>query len=220
MSTLNRQAKAFTMIELVLVVVVLGILAVLALPRMERDLRQEAADNILSAIRYTQHLALTDDKTDPTDLEWQKKLWSINFTVSTTGSYYTVSSNLNGGKAVNKKETAIDPANGKYMYHNASHDIQANESPNILIGKKYGINTVNFDNCKTIANGTNDSSHIAFDQQGRAHKGVFRVATNDYRTVMTDDCEISFGFEDGSDDLKISIARETGYAFIVEQEDS
>jgi len=46
--------SAFTMIELVLVIVVLGILAALAMPRLERDLRQEAKDNLLSAIRYTQ----------------------------------------------------------------------------------------------------------------------------------------------------------------------
>ena len=60
------------MIELVMVIVVLGILAVLAMPRLDRDLRQEAGDNILSAIRYTQHMALMDDVTNPNDNEWQK----------------------------------------------------------------------------------------------------------------------------------------------------
>ena len=65
MKNLHKQSKAFTMIELVFVIVVIGILAALALPRIERDLRQEAADNILAAIRYTQHLALNDNKTDP-----------------------------------------------------------------------------------------------------------------------------------------------------------
>lgn len=56
---------AFTMIELVFVIVVLGILSALAMPRIDRDLRQEAKDNILSSIRYTQHLALIDEKTNP-----------------------------------------------------------------------------------------------------------------------------------------------------------
>ena len=79
MKTQYKHKKAFTMIELVFVIVVLGILAALALPRMDRDLRQEAKDNLLSDICYTQHLALTDNKTNPADPNWQSKLWKITF---------------------------------------------------------------------------------------------------------------------------------------------
>jgi prepilin-type N-terminal cleavage/methylation domain-containing protein len=219
----NKHTKAFTMIELVFVIVVLGILAALALPRMDRDLRQEAADNILSAIRYTQHLALNDDKTDPfnpIDPNWQKELWTIRFSLDGAGRYfYTVSSNTDHGTNVSIDEAAIDPINGKYMYSSDS-TIDANESPNIFLGKKYGIDDVDFSNCQTIANGTNTSKHVAFDQLGRPHKGVFNTATNDYRTVMTADCTVTFSFQDGSDDLIISIAKETGYAFIVGQPNS
>ena len=104
MRNLQKHTKAFTMLELVFVIVVLGILAALALPRMDRDLRQEAKDNILSAIRYTQHLALMDDKTNPTDANWQNKLWKITFSSSTDNlaNFYTVSSDSNGNGAVVK----------------------------------------------------------------------------------------------------------------------
>ena len=74
---MNR--NAFTMLELVMVIVVLGILASLAMPRMDRDTRQEAETNILSALRFTQNLALTDNKTDPSDPTWQKELWKLHF---------------------------------------------------------------------------------------------------------------------------------------------
>lgn len=123
---------AFTMLELVFVIVVLGILAALAMPRLDRDLRQEAKDNILSAIRYTQHLALIDDKTVP-GTAWQANLWNIAF--QSDGSSYTISS---GGT------NALDPIDGKAM---------DGTSPNTLIGKKYsadgvsgGCSTVGFDN--------------------------------------------------------------------------
>jgi len=115
------------MIELVLVIVVLGILAALAMPRLDRDLRQEAADNILSAIRYTQHLALMDNKTDPFDANWQRELWNISF----SSSDYNITS-LN--------TAAIDPANGKLM---------DGSSPNTQLGKKYGINSIS--GCNLIA---------------------------------------------------------------------
>ncbi|PHS41704.1 MAG: prepilin-type cleavage/methylation domain-containing protein [Sulfurovum sp.] len=215
----NKQTRAFTMIELVFVIVVIGILAALALPRLERDIRQEAADNILSAIRYTQHLALTDNKTDPFDLTWQKKLWAIRFDSDTEGGFlYKVASNTSGNN-IAKSESAIDPSNGKHMFA-SNNTLQADESPNVLLGKKYGIDTVDFTNCESTANGNNASTHIAFDHLGRPHKGVYNIAKNDYRTVMTANCIISFGFEDGSANLDINISKETGYAFIVGQEDS
>ncbi len=219
MRNLTTQRKAFTMIEFVLVIVVLGILAALALPRMDRGLRQEAADNILSAIRYTQHLALNDDKTDPSDPDWQQKLWAIRFDSDSDGGYlYKVASNTSGTN-ISKDESAIDPSNGKYMFA-SNNTLQSDESPNVLLGKKYGIDTVDFSNCQTIANGTNTSRHIAFDQLGRPHKGVYATATNDYRSIMTANCTILFGFTNGFDDLTIIIAKETGYAYIVGQEDS
>ena len=203
------------MIELVFVIVVLGILAALALPRMERDLRQEAADNVLSSIRYTQHLALNDDKTDPFDTNWQQKLWTIYFTTATSGSYYNVSSDLDkSGLPAEKIETAIDPANGKYMYHHHNNAVQANESPNVLLGKKYGVGSINFSGSGC------SQKHIAFDQLGRPHNGI-GGASNNYSTYMNTDCRITFSFTGGSpNSFSIIIKKETGYAYIDGYDDS
>jgi prepilin-type N-terminal cleavage/methylation domain-containing protein len=206
--------SAFTMIELVLAIVVIGILAALAIPRMERDIRQEAADNILSAIRYTQHLALTDDKTDPFDSEWQKKLWKIQFTVSSDpkGSFYTISSDSNKNGSVAKEECAVDPANGKYLYNTGgwSVGVANDESPNIFIGHKYGINGLN------PSGGCSNIHHIAFDQLGRPHVGI-GGAGNDYATYMTSDCTLTFSLAGGEDNISIVITKETGYAYILGQ---
>jgi prepilin-type N-terminal cleavage/methylation domain-containing protein len=69
--------SAFTMIELVMVIVVLGILAALAIPRLDSDIRQRSGDNILSAIRFTQQMALMDDVTDPRHSDWQRTFWRL-----------------------------------------------------------------------------------------------------------------------------------------------
>ncbi len=136
---------AFTMLELVFVIVVLGILAALAMPRLDRDLRQEAKDNILSAIRYTQHLALTDDKTVP-GTAWQANLWKI--AIGSTS--YTISS----GATI-----AQDPINGQAM---------DGTSPNTKIAKLYSVNgisgtcgTVGFDNLGRPFTGTLAGSNYA-----------------------------------------------------------
>ena len=208
MRTLNKQTKAFTMIELVFVIVVLGILAALALPRMDRDLRQEAKDNILAVIRYTQHLALNDDKTKPTDTNWQKKLWKITFSSSSAdnlANYYTVSSDTNGNDIVTDDETAIDPADGKYMFTDDS-TIDTDESPNIFIGKTYGVKGITFSGGCSDA----DPKHIGFDNLGRPHNGI-GAATNNYSQYMASDCTIQFIFADGSTPLTVTIATETGH---------
>ena len=215
---------AFTMIELVFVIVVLGILAAMALPRLERDTRQEASDNILSAIRYTQHLALMDNKVDnnnPSGVKnWHKAFWQMRFANNGGGWQYIIASNNNYDNNINKlTEAAIDPVNGKYIY--ASNANPANdESPNSFLSKKYGIDNVDFTACVgqtgsaggTLAN----VRHIAFDYLGRLHKGVFG-ATNTLSTLMHADCTIKFEFEDGNDDLFILIRKDTGYANIVDQ---
>lgn len=205
------------MIELVFVIVILGILAALAIPRMDRDLRQEAADNILSAVRYTQHLALLDNRHKFDEANWQKSFWTIRFQAD--GSFYTVSSNIDYNANVDRNESAMDPANGK-LFYSADSIIDTDESPNIFL-YKYGIDTVDFTNCQTTANGNNTSTHIAFDYMGRPHKGVYNTATNDYRTVMRDDCEIIFKFTDTSiDDIHLLIMQETGYTYLSDQPDS
>ena len=216
--SVEKQRNAFTMIELVLVIVVLGILSALAIPRMERDLRQEAADNILSAIRYTQHLALIDDKTDPFDTDWQKELWKISFSTSTVGNkafFYTISSDSNHNGSVSEDETAIDPANGKYYFNtNGNPTINASESPNIFIGRKYGIKKMKF------TGGCSDPHHIAFDHLGRPFNGI-GGASNDFAAYMKRDCTITLEFiSDGIDPLTIIIKKETGYAYIKGEPDS
>lgn len=71
--------KAFTMLELVLVIVVVGILALMALPRVQDDRLYELVDQTVSLIRYTQHLAMQDNPYDPSDPHWAKKRWGIQF---------------------------------------------------------------------------------------------------------------------------------------------
>ncbi|MDY6123893.1 MAG: type II secretion system protein, partial [Campylobacter sp.] len=81
--------KAFTLIELVFVMVVLGILTFALWPKKQPTQAFEAARQIVAHIRYTQHLALNDDKfathtdTDGTGnniaIDWYKRLWRITF---------------------------------------------------------------------------------------------------------------------------------------------
>ena len=213
------------MIELVFAIVVLGILAAMALPRLERDTRQEAGDNVLSAIRYTQHLALMDNKIDNNNpagaKNWHRAFWQIRFANNGGEWQYIIASNNNYDANLNKAtEAALDPVNGKYIYASNANPA-TDESPNNFLTQKYGVKTVDFTACTgrtgSAAGGPGAGvRHIAFDYLGRLHRGVFG-ATNNMSTLMHADCTIKFVFQDGSDDLFILIRKDTGYANIVDQ---
>ena len=208
--------SAFTMLELVFVIVVLGILAAFAMPRLDRDLKQEAADNILSAIRYTQHLALMDDKHKFDDPKWQRRFWRIMFAQCSDNKYFYKIGNdddMDSTSTFEQSESAIDPSNGKMMYVANNGDCTGNTvSPNILIGKKYGV---------TVQNGTGGCTgkSIGFDHLGRYHVGFSASTKPNYSSYKNTACTLNFTMSDNST-FTITIEPETGYSYISNQSDS
>ena len=217
------------MIELIFVIIVIGILTSLALPRLNRDGRQEAADNILSAIRYAQHMALTDDVTDPKSPLWQRRFWrfGVRTCLAADGDvFYYVGADKNDGGNINNVEAAIDAASGKRMLGLAgtscADGVNNDAAPDIFLSHKYGIKDTNmFATCG--AADADAARYIGFDHLGRPHTGFSGSLTPDYNTLMSADCNLTFRSK--PDDatiapLIITIQSETGYAFIVGQPDS
>ncbi|OIP58356.1 MAG: prepilin-type N-terminal cleavage/methylation domain-containing protein [Helicobacteraceae bacterium CG2_30_36_10] len=90
--------KAFTMLELVFVIVVVGILAAIIIPNTRTNPVREGAVALLSHIRYAQHLAMVDDKFDAANPLWFRDRWQIRF----SGSSYSIQSG---------NTFAVDPQN-------------------------------------------------------------------------------------------------------------
>ncbi|BBG66145.1 putative periplasmic ATP /GTP-binding protein [Hydrogenimonas sp.] len=194
--------KAFTIIELVIVMVAGAIIAMVLVPRFADSRLREAADQIVSHIRYTQHLAMIDDKFNPTDSQWYKMRWQISFRrcEDNNGWYYVVGYDSNKNDGVDKAGSAINPADGRRMFVSNTCTLQEDESSEILISDKYQIENIEFsDSC-------GDNQYIAFDNIGRPYASTLGVSPYD---VMTGRCDITFLSSDG--DFTISIESETGY---------
>lgn len=216
----------FTMIELVMAIVVLGILAAMAMPKLDRDIKQEAADNILSHIRYTQHLALTDNKHIFNNAKWQQRFWRIVFSTCTENDrYFMIGSDDDMESASNaffdRYEAATDPKNGKLYFwtsgQSCSNGGDTGSSEDIFISKKYGITAVQ--SSGSCGNPPNSMGHIGFDNLGRPHYGFSSSATPDYSSLITSTCTFTFTLSDGTT-FSIDVKPETGYAQIVNQGDS
>jgi len=200
------------MIELVFVIVILGILASLAMDRMDRDLKQEASETILSHIRLAQQLALRDNKhRSDNNANWQKAYWQIDFDCTST-CRYVVGSDRDLSSSIEKIEAAVDPTDGKYLLNDDSADTEM--SNKVLVEKKFGIYDI------ASSAGCSGSSSVAFDYLGRPHiKNT--TSTNNFSNIMTADCNLTFTMStdqdnDGEDDtFTITVEAETGNAFIV-----
>ncbi len=198
--------RAFTLLELTIVIVVLGILAAVIMPRLRTNKLTEAADNVLSAIRYTQHLAMIDDKFRPDDKNWYKKRWRIVFRQCGGDWFYTIAYDKNaayatGGTFFSVKETAVDPLTKKHFYINQSSCTPGSDtSDRILLTKKYGITNVSF---------TCTNHYIGFDEIGRPYNNLY--GSNGY-TPISNDCNITFTMPEGS--FTVTVTQETGYTYI------
>jgi len=221
--------KAFTMLELVFVIVIIGILAATIIPNTRTNPLQEAALQIVSDIRYTQHLAMVDDKFNINDVNWSHQRWQILF--SSNGSSggemaYTIFSDTSGDGSGNPDvaEIARNPANfSERMSGGQTSSVLLNIDNagfvgmnKLNLGRSYGIDDVTFPN-NSCSNG--GSRRIAFDHIGRPIKGS--LASNDTAyenyNLITDvnNCNIILTHTTGTT-LTIRVHRETGYVCIID----
>lgn len=223
--------KAFTMIELVFVIVVVGILSSVAISSFQRNTLQEAADQLVSHIRYTQHLAMMDDRFNDQTIaipdNWPESRWQISFSSSDANAdnkpAYLIFRDLDNDGTVDissnplRDEIAKDPLNQQnYLTGGLTGYSTLNINSNSFIGSKslnlgikYGITRVSL--TSTCSSGTK----IAFDYMGRPIRGpLTSFNSNPYPAgrMIVSDCNITL--ESGAKNTVITIKPETGYTYI------
>ena len=211
------------MLELVFVIVVIGILAAVMIPQMKSDTLREAAIQVISHIRYTQHLAMVDDKFDANDADWYKGRWEILFGSSASTNnriaysiYADDGSDASDSSKPNKNELAIDPMSAdKYLSGGYSGIIDTDDSDankKMNLGESYNIDTV-------VLGGGCSGMRISFDHLGRPIEGTFNTYNQSYKTaanigLIQTTCNIVLTSSEGS--ITIEVEPETGYAHVVD----
>jgi len=201
--------KAFTLIELVLVIVVVGVLSTMVSPNFQRNGLQEAANQLVSHIRYTQHLAMMDNKFDSNKGTWFKERWQIIFARSVNGetawSYTIFSDSSNRDKNPNHtREIARDPLNagslnlsghlteGQYLSGGYAGILPLNDkrvNKNMILGQKNGVKWISFSRSCSHQKppAKNQSRRVMFDNIGRPYwnykKDAISIASNPYTNM-------------------------------------
>ena len=225
--------QAFTLLELLFVIVVIGILAATIIPRSRTNPLQEAAVQLASHIKYTQHLAMIDDKYDASRTDtsgkviWYKDRWQLNFSDGNFTDYkvaYTIFADTQGNAMsrgnANPSEVAINPNNPNQLMTGGYNSTAAINYTNagfqgmkkLNIGDSYGIKSV------VLSGGCNSniSTRISFDHLGRPMNGDQSTMTGPYKAgtqrLMTTTCNITLS--SATDSIVLTIAPETGYVKI------
>ncbi|NOR58020.1 MAG: prepilin-type N-terminal cleavage/methylation domain-containing protein [Sulfurimonas sp.] len=208
--------KAFTMLELVFVLVVIGILAAVMLPQMQSTKLREAAIQVVSHIRYTQHLAMVDDKFDAGNTDWYKERWQIIFSNTTNAtpiSYSIFSDKSTYTGNADPGDVAMDPMDSNRFLSGGSSSIAQNHTQvnkKMNLGETYNITA--FD----MTGGCNNQVRLTFDHLGRPISGPIHGVTRNASYVninlIQTTCNIVLTSPEGS--VTIEVEPETGYAHI------
>ena len=193
---------AFSVLEIVFVIIVIGILAINAIPHSDPNLLEHASEQVANHIRYTQHLAIIDDKFLATDQHWYKKRWQIRFLSNSGTYYYDVFSDMNTEGNSNANEEAVDPLSKRHL--GSGHTFNT-PTDAVDLTHRYGITGIG-GTC--VVNGTHK---IGFDYMGRPYLGVSAGVYNN--PVPAGGCTITLNHPtEGT--ATITVAAETGYVSI------
>ena len=224
--------RAFTMIELIFVIVVVGILAAIMIPKLNRNASREAANQILTHIRYTQHLAMQDDKYENfisnQSKPWFKLRWGITFNETSlkecsidkpgvkTWKYSVFFDKSLNGNINSESEVANDIyKSGKLLsggWSGISTDACKKINKELNLGKRFGITLVDF------KDGCSGMQTIIFDEMGRPMRVASTTsggAKRPYDRLLKKDCSITITDKRGNQTI-ITIEKESGFASIKE----
>lgn len=161
------------MVELVFVIVIVGIIGGLAMRKSSDTSLIEARNQVISHLRYAQHLAMGDEKfvgnrematsnnkASQTE-NWQKQFWQMQFhTAGAIKNSYTVyndtadddSTKNFDGKPMSAKEIARDPLSGLcltgYADGNLHKECKKNRDSKVNLKKAYGVEVSVENECK------------------------------------------------------------------------
>ncbi|MBR7118192.1 MAG: prepilin-type N-terminal cleavage/methylation domain-containing protein [Helicobacteraceae bacterium] len=191
--------KAFTMIEMVFVVVMLGVMAAVSVMYIPQTKLQQAADHMIHNIKYTKSLAQTDDRffamkdgsinnySDTQAQYWKAGMWQVQFHLNgnTTKHSYSIyadtarSANTTNfdGRPMSGDLIAKDPQNkaclSGYSENNLPNECKNNIAKEVRLQETYDvtIDDISPSSCKE-----NNTARIYFDNTGMPYCGAVNIS--------------------------------------------
>ena len=203
--------SAFTLLEIILVIVVIGILATLAMQSFSSNALTQATEQVASHIRYAQHLAMVDNAyTQNSTVTWQNNRWQIHFEDSNIGNQhkiYLLYRNKDGQTNEDDDELARDPLTGKLM---SGKLLDNPKYMNIMdLTETYGIKNIIFSSSCHYSSASATSNRLVFDNYGRPYYYANSTHRNPLEFRLKSNCVITLVGKEGNS--TITVRPTTGY---------
>ena len=217
--------KAFSLIELIFVIVIIGIISSFVIPSIKTNPLQEAAIQLVSDIRYTQHLAMNDDLYNLNSNSWYENRWRLKFykgVKSDDKLSYTICNKEDSHTNINVNNVAKNPLDSMQLLSggHSSSSIKLNVNNEKFIGmKKLNLGKSYDVSSYTLSGGCKDS-RINFDFLGRPiyrdpnkYIEIYKYKKNK-KVLIEESCQITL-MNINNEKIKVVIEAETGKVKII-----
>ncbi len=194
---------SFTLLEFIVVVVTVGILAGTMIPNLSTDPLLDATLQVVRHFKYTQQLAMSDDRYDAEKPLWFKSMWRISFR---SNNCYLISSNIDFNHNYDRTESAHDPLTQEYLYSNTNCEKERGDNSFMYLESYFGVSDIQ------LNSSCGNNMMLAFDEQGRPHASLSKVDD-----LLKNICKISLYHQTRKS--VITVQPQTGYVdFTIEDQ--
>lgn len=221
--------KAFTLIEVIFIIVVVGILSTIAISRFNSKDLLRGAEMVARDIEYVKHLAVIDDNRVPNDMiqkhENNSNFWAITFIGIGGDPKMSIFKYTNPSINYGTVQTAVVDYLDKEKFltltvrDGKDDDIVdgsvVKTSPRVWLKKTYSINKIDTSDCNAEDyTGRHSINTLFFNEEGIPYIANSSGGTFWYFQKLKEICTLKI--KAGSDTKCIDIYPETGYVKVRE----
>ena len=191
---------AFTMLELIIIIVVVGVIAAFSMPNTKGTDLANASKQVIDHLRYTQHLGMISNKYSGSDATWFHQNWQIRFFHAGSKNTYAIFNDINKNGTVENFEVVEDAATNKILGYQDANTPFANSARITDLNKEYDISNIVIAYTNNTCNG---KTSIVFDYYGRPYCDATDLSSMTGASITITD-------NDG-ESITLLVENETGY---------
>jgi type II secretory pathway pseudopilin PulG len=202
--------QSYFILELILVLLVASLIYLSVIPNTQNQKSSQFIDKLLIYIKQVRYQAMIDNKYNPNEDLWHKKLWTVKFLRCRSnigGIYFSIYSDKNLTGKINKEDSLVDPLTNTYLYSSNYCSENSSNNSDTLLSKNYDIETINL-----TCNNTTSLGQLSFDSYSRVYSKLSNQSDDYEDYILKDNCTIEITDKMGNLN-NIIVESNTGYTY-------